>query len=131
MKAHLLILPALLMASPAFAADTSPAELLARYSAEAGTAADPARGRELFLANHSGGKPETPSCTTCHTDDPRAAGKARTGKAIDPLAPSANPERLTDSAKVEKWLGRNCDSVLGRACTPGEKADIVAWLSSL
>jgi len=131
MKKALLIVPMLMLSAPAWAGDTSPADLIARYSAEAGEAANPARGQDLFLATHSGGKPDTPSCTTCHTDNPRAVGKARTGKAIDPMAPSANPARFTDSAKVEKWFGRNCDSVLGRACTPAEKADIVAWLSSL
>ena len=42
-----------------------------------------------------------------------------------------NAARFTDSAFVEKWFGRNCDSVLGRACTAAEKADVIAWLSSL
>ena len=86
---------------------------------------------QKFLADHAGGKPDTPSCTTCHTPDPRGMGQARTGKTIEPLAPSANPARFTDSAQVEKWFGRNCDSVLGRPCTAAEKADIVAWLASL
>ena len=31
-----------------------------------------------------------------------------------------------DPAKVEKWFKRNCNEVLGRACTPLEKGD---WLS--
>jgi hypothetical protein len=29
---------------------------------------------------------------------------------------------------VEKWFTRNCRDVLGRECTPAEKADIMAWL---
>ncbi|MDT8858389.1 DUF1924 domain-containing protein [Paracoccaceae bacterium Fryx2] len=128
---RLLILPALIFALPVLAADTTPADLIARYSAEAGAPADAARGKAMFLANQTGGKPDTPSCTTCHTADPRAMGQARTGKTIEPLAPSANPARLTDQAFVEKWLGRNCDSVLGRACTPSEKADVIAWLATL
>jgi hypothetical protein len=132
MKAHL-IFPALILGLPALAQaqDTSPAALIAQYSAEAGAAASADAGKTLFMTAHTGGKPDTPSCTTCHTEDPRKTGQARTGKAIEPLAPSANAARFTDSAAVEKWFGRNCDSVLGRPCTAGEKADVIAWLSSL
>lgn len=119
------------LAVPALAGDTTPADLIAGYETEAGASADPARGETLFRADHTGGKPDTPSCTTCHTADPRAQGQARTGKAIEPLAPSANPVRFTEIAEVEKWFGRNCNSVLGRDCTALEKADIVAWLASL
>ena len=54
---------------------------------------------------------------------------AKTGKAIAPLAPAANAERFTDAAKVEKWFRRNCNDVLGRACTPSEKADVLAYVS--
>ena len=126
-----LLFPLLMLAAPAMAQDTSPDALIAQYSVEAGADPSPDRGKTLFLADHTGGKPDTPSCTTCHTDDPRGMGKARTGKAIEPLAPSANPARFTDSAQVEKWFGRNCDSVLGRPCTAAEKADIIAWLASL
>ena len=131
MKQMLLTTALALLALPAAAGDTSPAQLIAGYEAAAGATADPARGEALFLADHTGGKPDTPSCTTCHTADPRAVGQARTGKAIEPMAPSVNPARFTDSAEVEKWFGRNCNSVLGRDCTPLEKADVVAWLASL
>ncbi len=125
------LLPLILFAAPVVAGDTSPETLIAQYAAEAGADPSPDRGKALFLADHAGGKPDTPSCTTCHTADPRGMGQARTGKAIDPMAPSVNPARFTDSAKVEKWFGRNCDSVLGRPCTAAEKADVIAWLASL
>ncbi|SIO53238.1 protein of unknown function [Rhodovulum sp. ES.010] len=128
---HLIFLAALVPAVPALAQDTSPAQLIASYESQAGRAADPSAGKAFFMAQHAGGKPETPACTTCHTKDPRAAGQARTGKTIEPLAPSANPARLTETKEVEKWLGRNCDSVLGRECSAAEKADIIAWLASL
>jgi mono/diheme cytochrome c family protein len=130
---RLIALAALMAPAPALAQDkdTSPARLIASYEAEAGRAVDPSAGKALFMADHSGGKPETPSCTSCHTKNPRASGQARTGKTIDPLAPSANAARFTETKKVEKWFGRNCNSVLGRDCTPAEKADIVAWLASL
>ena len=63
---------------------------------------------------------------------PSQAGKhASTGKTITALAPAFNPERFSDPAKVEKWFRRNCNDVAGRACTPGEKADVLAWLISL
>jgi hypothetical protein len=29
---------------------------------------------------------------------------------------------------VEKWFRRNCNDVLGRTCTPSEKADVMAYL---
>ena len=119
------------VAAPAVAQDTNPAALIAAYEAQAGGKASAANGKALFLATHAGGKPDTPSCTTCHTANPDSMGQARTGKAIEPMAVSANPSRFTDSAKVEKWFGRNCNSVLGRDCSAQEKADIVAWLSSL
>ena len=50
---------------------------------------------------------------------------------IRPLAVAANGERFSDPAKVEKWFGRNCKEVVGRACTPGEKADFVAYMSEV
>lgn len=129
MKA-LFLIPLALAAAPALAGDTSPAALMETYAAEAGAAPSAERGKTFFLAEHAGGKPDTPSCATCHTADPRATGQTRAGKAIEPLAPAANPARFTDVAQVEKWFGRNCRSVLGRECAPGEKSDVIAWLTS-
>ncbi len=116
-------IPATLMAG-----DTSPAALLRQFEAAAGQKGSPERGRVLFTSRHTGGKPETPSCITCHTKNLKARGQTRAGKVIEPMAPSVNPQRLTDSAKVAKWLRRNCRTVLGRECSAGEKADIVAFL---
>ncbi len=70
------------------------------------------------------------SCTTCHTQSVRTAGRhERTGKIIKPMAPSINPERLTDRKKINKWLLRNCKWTLGRECTDEEKGNILVWLS--
>lgn len=131
MKQYLVAVALTALSLPLFAADTTPAELIAKYEQEAGVKADIQAGQSLFMDNHTGGKPDTPSCTSCHTKDPRAIGKLRTGKAVDPMVPSVNPKRFTDSAKVTKWFGRNCNSVLGRDCTAAEKANFIAWLDSL
>lgn len=70
-------------------------------------------------------------CALCHTDDLTRMGKhATTGKAIEPLAPSVNPERLTDRADIEKWLTRNCKWTFGRECTPQEKGDVLTMIRS-
>jgi hypothetical protein len=74
---------------------------------------------------------ELASCSGCHTDNPKAIGKTRAHKAIEPLAPVANRERFSDPAKVEKWFKRNCKDVLARECTAQEKADFVAFLISV
>ena len=68
-------------------------------------------------------------CSTCHTEDLRRPGKqAVTGKVIEPLAPSANPKRLTDPEHIEKWFSRNCKWTMGRECTPQEKGDFLAMI---
>ncbi|MGE3162948.1 MAG: DUF1924 domain-containing protein [Burkholderiales bacterium] len=70
-------------------------------------------------------------CALCHTEDLSKMGKhATTGKLIEPLAPSANPERLTDREKIEKWLVRNCKWTFGRECTPQEKGDVLTMIRS-
>lgn len=87
-----------------------------------------ARGQQFFNATHGNDW----SCASCHTRDPRQPGRhAVTGRALAPLAPAANPERLKDPVKAEKWFRRNCKDVAGRECTAAEKADIAAWLRSL
>ena len=122
------IAAALALAGPALAAD--PAGLLAGYQAEA-RKADAAfspsatRGEQFFTTRHGGEW----SCASCHGAPATGQGKhAKTGKAIAPLAPAANAERFADAAKVEKWFRRNCNDVLARACTPSEKADVLAYL---
>lgn len=97
-------------------------------AAFAGFSAD--RGQAFWTATHSGGKPDTPSCTSCHGGDPAVAGATRAGKPIGPMAVSVAPDRFTDAAKVDKWFLRNCNSVLGRACTALEKGDVITYLSS-
>jgi cytochrome c peroxidase len=122
------IAAALALAGPAPAAE--PAGLLSGYQAEArrsdaAFSASAGRGEQFFNQRHGGEW----SCASCHGSPPTGQGKhAKTGKAIAPLAPAANPERFADTAKVEKWFRRNCNDVLGRACTPSEKADVLAYV---
>ena len=119
---------------PLTALAATPAELQQRFEADA-RAASPSfagfsapRGKAFFNATHGGDW----SCASCHTADPLAAGKhAKTGKAIAPLAPAANPERFSDVVAVEKWFRRNCNDVLGRACTAQEKGDVLEYLMSV
>jgi uncharacterized membrane protein len=103
----------------------TPAEQLAGYTAQAGSAAQAARGQEFFTSKHG----KDWSCSSCHTINPTVEGKhASTGKVISPMAIAFNPERFTDVAKTEKWFRRNCNDVVGRECSPAEKANVLAWL---
>jgi len=124
------------MPTLAMAGDPARDALLADYAAQS-RAADPAftafsaqRGEALFRTEWAGGDPRTPSCTACHTADPKNPGRnAKTGRPIDPVAVSVNPSRFTDSADVEKQFGRDCKSVLGRACTAVEKGDYITFMA--
>lgn len=123
----------LLAATPGVHAEM-PADYLqsldaAARAAESGfTGFSAQRGQAWFTTRHG----TDWSCSTCHTGNPLAPGRhATTGRSIAPLAPAANPERLTDAAKIEKWFKRNCGDVLGRACTPPEKGDVVVYLTTL
>jgi mono/diheme cytochrome c family protein len=111
------------VAAPAWAA--SPAELLQGYAAQAGTPPSAARGQQFFFGSHG----KEWSCASCHGEATTQPGRhAGTGKTIGALAPAANDRRFTDGAKAEKWFRRNCNDVLGRECSAGEKADVLAWL---
>jgi len=118
-----LVLPAAVTADPAHN------KVISLYGTPSSFSA--ARGKALFLGNHKGGKPATPSCSTCHTQDPRASGRSRAGKVIAPMAVSKTPARFTDAKKVAKWARRNCKSVLGRECTKNEMGDILTYLNSI
>ncbi|WNJ98666.1 DUF1924 domain-containing protein [Thalassospiraceae bacterium LMO-JJ14] len=102
----------------------------ARAADPAFTAFSAARGEELFRTKWSTGDPRTPSCTACHTANPKNPGRnAKTGRPIDPVAVSVNPSRFTDAGDVEKQFKRDCKSVLGRPCTPLEKGDYITFMT--
>lgn len=123
------LLAGLALAAPLVqAGDTTPTQQLERFAAQAGQPGLAERGGVFFTSRHGGEW----SCSSCHGKPPVAVGKhAGTGKAIDPLAPAFNPQAFTETAKVDKWLRRNCKDVLQRECSAGEKADVLAYLTSL
>lgn len=114
----------------------TPQQIRQNYATEA-VAQQPAftpsakRG-EAFFRQRFAHNDKMPACTSCHTDNPMKAGQhAVTGKSIRPLAVAGNSERFSEPAKVEKWFGRNCKEVVGRQCTPAEKADFVAYMNEV
>jgi hypothetical protein len=131
-------LPTLLVMAWTGANAASPNELLQGYAVQA-KKEDPgfkefsaSAGEKFYHASvkHSSGRQI--SCATCHTDNPRNAGKhEKTGKEIPPLAPSVNKARFTDSVNAEKWFKRNCPDVLERACTAQEKGNFIAYILSV
>jgi hypothetical protein len=108
----------------------TPSEILASVQREAASTPgfqgfSAARGENFFRAKHG----NEWSCSSCHTENPAVPGKhAKTGKVIEPLAPSANAERFSNPKKVEKWFKRNCNDVLDRVCTAQEKGDVLTYL---
>lgn len=104
---------------------------LKAYQAQGAGEFSASRGEKMWHKDHP--DPKKPgkvrNCGTCHTDNLKNKGKhAKTGKVIDPLAPSVNHERFTDKKFIEKWFKRNCKWVMGRKCTPQEKGDFLMYL---
>ncbi|OIO66257.1 MAG: hypothetical protein CO186_09500 [Zetaproteobacteria bacterium CG_4_9_14_3_um_filter_49_83] len=107
-------------------------KVLERYQAEGAASFSAENGEKMWTQKfNSDEEPLIRSCTTCHgTDLSKQGSHAKTGKIIEALAPSANPERFTDEEKIEKWFNRNCKWTLGRECTVQEKGDFLSFLSS-
>ena len=116
-------------ASPALADNVVDA-LLKQYEKQGATAFNAAAAQSMWTRDFVDAKTsDKRRCSTCHTEDLRRPGKqAVTGKVIEPLAPSANPKRLTDPEHIEKWFSRNCKWTMGRECTPQEKGDFLAMI---
>jgi hypothetical protein len=69
-------------------------------------------------------------CSSCHGTNVKQPGEhIKTGKRLEPMALSENPNRLSDIKFVEKWLYRNCKAVWSRECNNQEKGDVLLWLS--
>jgi hypothetical protein len=95
--------------------------------------ANPQAGKTLWHKRFTDVKSgQQRSCTSCHGDDLNKPGKhAKTGKVIEPMATTVNPQRFTERKKINKWFKRNCKWTLGRECTAREKADLLAFLKTL
>jgi hypothetical protein len=119
-----------LLAASCAQADTVD-DLLATYKGQGAGHFNTSAGAALWQRKFPLADGAPRACTSCHTSDLTKPGRhAGTGKTIEPLAPSANAERLTDRRQIEKWLKRNCKWTLGRACTAQEKGDLLSFLRS-
>jgi hypothetical protein len=120
----------LVVVPPAVTAASAVDALLEQYRGQEGATFSAEAGRAFWNeAFTPPGATEPRRCTSCHTADLRKPGKhVRTGKPIEPLAPSVNPQRLSDVHEIEKWFKRNCEWTVGRACTGQEKGDVLTYL---
>jgi Domain of unknown function (DUF1924) len=129
MKLHF-VMVFLLAGSAGMAHADVVSDLLKQYQGQGASTFNAATAEAMWTKPFTDAKTgEARRCSTCHTEDLRRVGKhATTGKLIDPLAPSANPKRLTETEKIEKWLSRNCKWVLARECSPQEKGDFLVMI---
>lgn len=106
-------------------------KLLNVYKQQGATTPNVQAGQRLWHKTFTGtGQFSKRSCTSCHGDDLKRAGKhVKTNKIIKPMAPSVNPERLGKKRNIRKWFKRNCKWTLGRECTATEKANLLVYLS--
>ena len=106
--------------------------LLQDYRNQATQAFSTDAGRQLWRQTFADANGSMRSCSSCHTSDPKQPGKhTRTGKKIEPLAPSINKHSLSKTKNIQKWLKRNCKWTLGRECNSQEKGDLLTYLNSL
>jgi len=129
---YLWMVPVLLICHGAQASEVVVQDRIAQYVQNGAKAGDATRGMAMWSEKHMQKKLGQPvSCASCHGTDLHLSGKhLRTGKQIEAMAPSVNPERLTDPAKIEKWFLRNCKWTLGRECSVQEKADFLTFIQS-
>lgn len=106
--------------------------LLQQYESQGAKKFDAQAGKTMWTRSFGmSNEGKERRCSTCHSEDLRRGGShAKTGKAIDPLAPSVNSKRLTDVADIEKWFKRNCEWTLGRECSAQEKGDFLSFIRS-
>ena len=108
-------------------------ELQQAYREAGGGTFTAAAGERLWTSPYiAAGDGTQRSCGSCHGNDLAQPGKHhRTGKPIEPMAPSVNAERLSSRKQIEKWFKRNCKWTLGRECSAQEKGDLLAYLKTL
>ncbi len=129
MKKYILIISTLFICQTAFA-QSAQDEAFKAYSENGKLKFDSKRGHVLWTKKHPDKEDKDRQCSTCHTKDLTQKGKhAKTGKVIEPMAPSVNKDRYTKLKKINKWFKRNCKWTLGRECTNQEKGDILKYLT--
>lgn len=105
-------------------ASESTENLLNRYQSNSAKIFSAEAGKALWGKDINGR-----SCVACHGSDVKKEGRhLRTGKIIQPMAPSVNLKRFSNIKKIEKWFLRNCKWTFRRECTIQEKGDILRWL---
>ncbi|GMQ99878.1 MAG: hypothetical protein BMS9Abin18_0706 [Zetaproteobacteria bacterium] len=122
----------LFLSQTAIANENSVQTLLDQYHSEGATRFDANKGKTMWHEQHFQEKlGKQVSCATCHTRNIRKTGEhVRTGKLIEAMAASVNPERFQDTKKIEKWFKRNCKWTWGRECSPQEKGDFLTFFQS-
>lgn len=89
------------------------------------------RGEKIFSSRHMGKRGEMVSCESCHNKDITKEGKnIFTNKALEPLSPKVNSQRLSSVKEVKKWLRRNYKDVYVREGTAIEKGDVLYYINS-
>ncbi len=131
MKATILIPIVFLFSSNVVMADALN-DLFNEYKQNGVTSMNQEAGETLWnkqIKNNKTG--QVRSCTTCHGSNLKKTGKhAKTGKPIEPIAPSVNKKSLTEVKKIKKWFKRNCKWTLGQECSAQEQANILTYLKN-
>jgi hypothetical protein len=128
---------AVLLGLTAFSAQASVAnaEKLAKIYTDIAKSANPefvptvADGKLFFNRKVKLANGKETACASCHTTNPADSGKHTvTGKAIRPLSPVVNTKRFSDFDKVEGQFTKHCNDILGKDCTPEDKANYITYL---
>ena len=128
---NLIFIFLVLTVSQSVTAGTVLDEAFALYKGKENLTFSAERGKEMWNKTvKADEKPFERDCNACHGKDFTKPGKhVKTGKKIDPMAPSVNKERFTKMKTIKKWFKRNCKWVYGRECTNQEKGDFLMYLS--
>lgn len=133
-KLILVIAPAvcLILSHPTLAATAQ--EILRGYEIEARKQSvsfkpSASRGESFYRSERATAKGGKQGCFHCHTSDPRQTGMTRAHKAIEPLAPAANPALLPERSwrkimgSLNQHFGENAKL---DATTQGEITEFLA-----
>jgi hypothetical protein len=130
MNRRFLLITLLCAGMPLAAGAADVDKLLQHYAQQGGKDFNAERGKAFWLKELISDSGDRITCGTCHGADLKQPGKHnKSGKVIEPMASSVNPERYTELEKVEKWFTRNCKQVLRRECSAQEKGDVLRYLS--